>query len=157
MHLLCPRRSWPRCSRGWTGGWQDTTGCGALWSQGKCGRCTKSPVFSGRNGISVSHFGHECRHSQPRERSAVKLRRMGPRRRAYERTTGRVCGLSAKGRARSCGPCRVVEVERSGYIMPPMPPIPPMSPMPPPAPSFDGLSAIMASVVISRPATEAAS
>ena len=44
--------------------------------------------------------------------------------------------------------------------MPPMPHRPPMSGMPPPPPaepSLAGLSATMASVVISRPATEAAS
>ena len=43
--------------------------------------------------------------------------------------------------------------------MPPMPPMPPMSgmPAPPPAPGFSGLSATIASVVISRPAIEAAS
>ena len=41
--------------------------------------------------------------------------------------------------------------------MPPMPP-PPMPPgMPPPADSFLGASEIMASVVTSRPATDAAS
>ena len=46
---------------------------------------------------------------------------------------------------------------RTSYIMPPMPPMPPMSGMPPPAgSSFFGASAIIASVVIIRPATEAA-
>ena len=46
--------------------------------------------------------------------------------------------------------------QATSYIMPPMPP---MSGMPPPPlpPSFDGLSATIASVVISRPATDDAS
>ena len=45
-----------------------------------------------------------------------------------------------------------------GYIMPPIPPMPPMplmSGMPPP-PFGSGFSAIMASVVSSRPETDAA-
>ena len=41
----------------------------ARWLQGKCGRRSGGPAFTGQNGISVIHFRHGCQHSQPRERS----------------------------------------------------------------------------------------
>ena len=53
------------------------------------------------------------------------------------------------------GPFCYDKIERKAYIMPSMPPIPPMPPPPPAASSF-GSSATMASVVIMRPATDAA-
>ena len=47
--------------------------------------------------------------------------------------------------------------QAANYIMPPIPPIPPMPPMSGiPAPSFCGRSVTIASVVIIRPATDAA-
>ena len=52
-----------------------------------------------------------------------------------------------------------LSVDAAGaYIMPPMPPMPPMPLMSgmPPAPSFFGASATLASVVMIRPATDAA-
>src|SRR5690606_27653838 len=60
-----------------------------------------------------------------------------------------------KGAPRGAPSCRSRK-EQTAYIMPSMPPMPPGMP-PAAAPFGSGLSATMASVVISRPATEAAS
>ena len=66
-------------------------------------------------------------------------------------------GRIKKGRRLSVPPFRETQYcTRDAYIMPPIPPMPPISGIAGPDLSF-GLSATMASVVISRPAMEAAS
>jgi transposase len=54
--MRCPRRSWRRSSRGWTGGWSGPNGRGVLWRRDERAPAREAPVLAGHAGGFVIHF-----------------------------------------------------------------------------------------------------